>query len=72
MKGKDRRRFFSKRVSINPQSSTIFPVLTTYNRIDFETMVIADPYTVTPLTTGETDLRGFSVGDCLTDTLTSK
>ena len=35
-------------------------------------MVIADPFTVTPLTAGETDLRGFNVGDCTTDTLTSK
>merc|ERR1719422_2088736 len=39
-------------------------------RIDFETMVIADPFTITPATAGETDLNGFSVGDCLTDTLT--
>ena len=47
-------------------------MLTTSDRIDFETMVIADPFTAPFATAGETDLNGFSVGDCLTDSLTSK
>merc|ERR1712079_114221 len=38
-------------------------------RIDFETMVIADPFTATPAATDPIMTESWGVGDCLTDTL---
>ena len=45
---------------------------TTPYRIDFETMVIADPVTTisTPAADNLVSPESFTLGDCLTDTLT--
>ena len=45
--------------------------LTTSNRIDYETMVIADPFTNTALA-ATVSLESYAIGDCLTDTLTGQ
>ena len=45
---------------------------TTPYRIDFETMVIADPVSTIPAAAADADIvaESYTLGDCLTDTLT--
>ena len=53
---------------------TSFFTPTIQNRIDFETMVIADPVTTISTAAADADIvqETYTLGDCLTDTLSGK